>query len=93
MPTTDNQYKTINKTWIKNRLKKGLFEFIVNGKYTDDYAFDNSINYGKTTEWVVATEKEFDDWFIGSCMIYGDKTGEFNVSFASSENYTFRLKK
>ena len=47
---------TINRTWFKNRFRKGLFMYKQDYKYTDDYAFDYANDYGQ--------DKEFTDWYV-----------------------------
>lgn len=82
----------INKTWFKNKLKKGEFVFLCNGRYTDDFAHDLDVNYGITEVWQPATEKLFSDWYIKCSSLWGDKDGIINLNFANCEDYEFRLK-
>jgi hypothetical protein len=82
---------TINKTWFKNRLKEGKLLVKCCGRYTDDYAFDASNNFGKTDGFVVATAKKFDDWYIGVSRISGAKDGIIEMDFASCEYFEFKL--
>jgi hypothetical protein len=64
----------------------------VNGKYTDDYAFDASTNFSETKSFKPAPPDLFNDWYLSKIYIYGDKDGLINVVFANSAYYTFMLK-
>jgi hypothetical protein len=83
---------TIHKTWFKNQLKKGNLLVKCTGKYTDDYFFDASTNFSQSKEFTPASPNMFDDWYISCLHIWGDKTGEISVCFASCEYYTFKVK-
>lgn len=83
--------KTINKTWFKNQLRKGNLLVKCTGKYTDDYAFDNSNNFSKENEFKKADPNMFDDWYISVLKIWGDKQNEISVCFANCEYYTFKV--
>ncbi len=91
-----NEFKTINKTWFKNRFRKGLFMYKQDYKYTDDYAWDYANDYGQDKEFTdcaeEGTQEYFDDWYIKCLRITGDKNGYFDVTFAGSTSYTFILK-
>lgn len=86
--------KTINRNWVKNRMRQGLLQHIVVGEYSDDYLYDAQVNFGITTEWQ-DTPKDFltEHQFSGSIWCYGDKEGEIFVSWAKCRYYKFRLKK
>lgn len=83
----------INKKWFKNRLKKGELEFICKERLTDDYAFDAANNFFASKKWAKATESRFSEWFINASVLWGDKAGTINLSFANSEIYEFRTIK
>lgn len=83
--------KTINRTWFKNQLRKGNLLVKCKGKYTDDYAFDAANHFFKDKDFVQAEPNLFDDWYLSKINIYGEKTGEISVSFASCEYYTFKV--
>lgn len=82
---------TINKTWFKNRLRKGQLLVKCTGKYTDDYAYDAATNYSTEKEFKPATPDMFDDWYIRASHIYGDKAGEIKLTFAMCQYYEFKL--
>ena len=82
---------TINKTWFKNRLNEGKLLVKCLGRYTDDYAFDASSNFGKTAEFVPVPANKFSDWYIGVARISGDKNGIIEMDFASCEYFEFKL--
>ena len=42
--------KTITKPQLRNLLKTRTLQARRTGRYTDDYAFDNAVNFGKT-DW------------------------------------------
>lgn len=84
--------KTINRAWFKNQLRKGNLQVKCTGKYSDDYAFDNSVNFFTDKEFKDATIDLFDDWYLSVIRIWGEKTGLINVNFANCEYYTFKLK-
>lgn len=48
--------KTIRRDWLKRQIEKGNIEAKCNHKFTDDYAFDNAYNFGKT-DWMPARIK------------------------------------
>ena len=81
----------INKTWFKNQLKKGKLLVKCDGKYSDDYAFDNSINFKKDKEFKKADPNMFDDWYLSILHVWGEKEGEISASFANCEYYTFKI--
>jgi hypothetical protein len=82
----------INRRWFKNQLEKGNILVKCNGKYTDDYAFDNAFNFFINDEWTKATAQKFCDWYIKCMHLYGDKSGIISGSFASCEYWSFKLK-
>lgn len=84
------QFKTINRTWFKNQMRKGNLIVKCTGKYSDDYAFDAAYNFQKDEHFDVADKNYFDDWYLTKVRIYGDKQGEISVCFASCEYYTFK---
>ena len=45
--------KTIKRNWLKKQIAIGNCEAKCNGRYTDDYQFDNAENFGKT-DWLPA---------------------------------------
>lgn len=84
---------TINRIWFKNQLRKGNLLVKCKGKYTDDYAYDNHTKFSRDTDFKVAKEDLFDDWYLSEIKIWGDKEGEISVSFAFCEFYTFKVAK
>lgn len=82
---------TINKTWFKNRLRKGQLLVKCDMKLSDDYAYDAATNYSTEKALRPAAPDMFNDWYINRSHIYGDKAGEINLTFASCEYYTFKL--
>ena len=40
--------KTVRRDWLKKMVEAGKVEAKCNHVYTDDYAFDNAYNFGKT---------------------------------------------
>ena len=82
---------SINRLWFKNRLKAGKLLARCRGKYTDDYAWDASVNFGKEEEFTPATTEKFDDWFIDVSDIKGDKNGIIDLVFAHCQYYEFKL--
>lgn len=83
---------TINRTWFKNRLKKGELLVKCKGRYTDDYVYDAAYNFFEDKNFKPASPDLFKDWYLDRINIYGDKNGIINVSFASCEFYEFKLK-
>ncbi len=57
----------INRRCFKNQLEKGNILVKCNGKYTDDYPFDNAYNFLINDEWTKASAQKFCDWYI-KCM-------------------------
>jgi hypothetical protein len=45
--------KTINRGWLKRQVAAGKVEAKCNYRYSDDYAYDNASNFGRT-EWMKA---------------------------------------
>lgn len=82
---------TINKTWFKNQLRKGNLLVKCTGKYTDDYAFDNSTNFSREKEFKKADVNMFDDWYLSVLKVWGNKQGEISACFANCEYYTFKV--
>lgn len=90
---------TINRTWFKNRLRKGELLVRCKGKYTDDYAYDAATGYSTEKEFRLAPKDMFlhlangdnKEWYISRSYIYGEKTGIIHLSFASCEYYEFKL--
>jgi len=39
---------TVNRSWLRRQIEAGKMEGKVTLSLTDDYAFDNSINFGRT---------------------------------------------
>jgi len=85
--------KTINRTWFKNQLRKGNFVYKCLGKYTDDYAYDADVKFHRMDEFKPAEPNLFDDWYISTIRIYGNKEGIIHVNFAGCEDYEFKIKK
>lgn len=55
--------KTIRRDWLKKQIEKGNVEAKCNYHLTDDYAWDNAVNFGKT-EWLparVAPERQWEE--------------------------------
>lgn len=46
-------YKTVRRDWIKKQIELGNIEAKCDYIYTDDYAYDNAYNFGKT-DWMPA---------------------------------------
>ena len=82
----------INRTWFKNRMKKGELLVKCGAKYTDDYAFDNAYNFFKEDNFKECPPDFFRDWYLSKINIWGDKDGIIDVSFASCEFYEFKLR-
>ena len=74
-------------------MRKGNLLVKCNGKYTDDYAYDNDTNFSRTKEFKPADKMLFDDWYLSKIRIWGDKDGEINVVFASCEYWDFKVAK
>lgn len=55
--------KKTNRRWIMKQVAKGNIEAKCNFRHTDDYAYDNAVNFGKT-EWMPAR--------LNPERIYGD---------------------
>ncbi|TXH11959.1 MAG: hypothetical protein E6R03_13865 [Hyphomicrobiaceae bacterium] len=49
--------KKFTRATLKSLIKKGLVEVRVRSNYTDDYAYDAAVNYGRT-EWKPAVFSE-----------------------------------
>lgn len=49
--------KKFTRATLKSLIKKGLVEVRVRSNYTDDYAYDAEVNFGRT-EWKSATFEE-----------------------------------
>lgn len=43
--------KMVNRGWLKRQIAAGKIEARCNFSYTDDYAWDNATNFGRT-EWL-----------------------------------------
>jgi hypothetical protein len=82
---------SINRRWFKNQIEKGIVLVKCNGKYTDDYAYDNAYNFFKDSEWSKATSEKFNDWYIKAMHLYGDKLGTFHGSFAQCQYWEFKV--
>jgi hypothetical protein len=84
--------KKVNRKWFKNRLKAGLLEVKCTGIYSDDYAYDNEVNFHRQDRFEKAPADLFQDWVLNAIHIYeSTEAGIINVSFASCEYYEFRL--
>lgn len=83
---------TINRTWFKNAMRAGKLLVKCTGKYTDDYAFDAAYNFGKDDFYQDCPPDYFNDWKMSVIRIWGNKNGNIDVSFASSEHYDFLVK-
>ena len=88
-----NSFRSINRTWFRNQLRKENLLVKCTGKYSDDYAYDNETNFSREKDFKKAGKDMFEDWYIDRVRIYGDKEGEISVVFASCEYYTFKVNK
>lgn len=101
-----NKNGSINRGQLKKLVAAGLMQAKCDYRMTDDYAFDNSINCGKT-EWLDAQLDErhgyriegklsFTAWdFATSCgLAYLDNKDKSLVHLIihQNESHTFRLK-
>lgn len=55
-------YKTKNRGHLKNEIKKGMYMVKCNFKYTDDYAWDDANNLGKTDYMPAVYFPEYKEW-------------------------------
>lgn len=102
------KYGTINRQSLKKLMALGALEAKCDFSYTDDYAFDNSINCGKT-EWIPAAYVDvkfarhenriegslvFGNWDFetSSGKCWIDKDGTYSLSVHSNLSYSFRVK-
>ena len=85
--------KNIHRTWFTNQLRKGNLLVKCTGKYTDDYAYDNDVNFHRDSDFKPAKNDLLSDWYISCSRIYGDKNGIINLCFARCESYEFKVVK
>ena len=90
--TAEQKEGTINRLWFKNQMRKGNFLVKCNGKYTDDYAWDNDNKFFEDKDFKECKPDLLNDWYISCCHIYGTKTGIIKVSFAMCEWWEFKVK-
>ncbi|MBC7749780.1 MAG: hypothetical protein H7Z76_14615 [Methylotenera sp.] len=65
-----NESKTINKKWFKNQLLKGNLLLRCKAKYSDDYGYDASVEFGVENEFSEAKPDKFDEWYVMTARIY-----------------------
>lgn len=90
----------INKPWLKKWVKEmfdlGLLEYKRAYNYTDDYAWDNANNNGKT-DWLLVTDKRALNRILGDIdapayTVRGMKADPHYDVFSSWESYDLRRK-
>jgi hypothetical protein len=70
MPKTN----TVRRDVLRRMIEAGKMEAKVNYRYSDDYAFDNATNFGKT-EWLPATVSDQRKYFNGIAFAASDFRG------------------
>jgi len=86
--------KTIRRDWLKKQIHVGNIEIRCNGIYTDDYAFDASVDYQRS-DWHKADLSHFNDqsfrYQSGGCWQTED--GLIHWNLCANHYYECRLIK
>lgn len=101
-----NKYGTVRRSAVLKLLKQGKLEAKCNYHYTDDYVFDNAVDF-KRTDWMpcrLRAERtdtpqgyiSFDEDDFSSSYSTGgtrlNEDGTISFSIHSNLNYTLRVK-
>lgn len=94
--------KIAHRGHLKNLVKKGMIEAKCIFHYTDDYAYDNAVNYGETDWLPVEFVKEhrdskqghisFSDWDFGTSSGYLHQRENGLYSFAIHSNLVYNIR-
>jgi len=90
---------TVNRGWLKKQVQAGKMEIKCQYHYTDDYAHDAAVGYGKT-DWMDATDYFNDgcgiNWYFGTqsggAWWSDDAKTEITLLIHSNLSYRLRMK-
>lgn len=64
--------KTCNRGWLRRRVQAGVVEAKCDFRFSDDYAYDNAIKFGKT-DWLPARfSTGYGDFIEGQMNLHSD---------------------